>query len=91
MKAICKQAGITIPPSIYKGKRDNRAIEDALETLLQKYNLDRKSSHAEIMAVQRRIQKEKDLEGVTIRMYATIISVRSLGCKPVLALYPFSC
>lgn len=39
---LCAQLCCRIPPAVYKGKTDD-AVASALETLLEKYNLDARS------------------------------------------------
>lgn len=63
MKKICKQAGIKIPPNIYRGKAED-GLREAFEALLEKYELSRDSSTVEISMAAKRIQKDKDLEGL---------------------------
>ena len=62
MKKICKQAGIKIPPNIYRGKT-GAALEEAFDALLEKYDLTQHSNSVDISVAAKRLQKEKDLEG----------------------------
>lgn len=63
MKVVCRQAGIKVPPNIYTKNKTATQQEAALEALLEKHGLHWDSSPSEISAAQRRIAKEKDLEG----------------------------
>lgn len=62
VKKICKQAGIKIPPNIYRGK-EGATLEEAFDNLLEKHDLARHSSSFEISLVAKRLQKERELEG----------------------------
>ena len=63
MRAVCRRAGLTIPPNVYSKHKTDTSLEGALEGLLEKHRLHRKSTQAEIAAAHRRLQKEKDMEG----------------------------
>ena len=62
MKKICKQAGIKIPPNIYRGKT-GAPLEEAFDALLDKYDLTQHSNSLDISLAAKKLQKERDLEG----------------------------
>ena len=63
MRAVCRQAGIAVPPNVYSKHKTDTSLEGAFEGLLEKYGLHRKSTQPEIAAAHRRLEKEKDMEG----------------------------
>lgn len=65
MKKICKQAGIKIPPNIYRGKT-GAALEEAFDALLEKHDLTQHSGSVEILLAAKKLQKERDLEGKSL-------------------------
>lgn len=62
MKKVCKQAGIKVPPNIYRVK-PGTTLEEAFDALLDKYDLTQHSSSVDIGAAAKKLQKERDLEG----------------------------
>lgn len=62
MKKICKQAGIKVPPNIYRGKT-GIALEEAFDALLEKHDLTQHSNSVDISLAAKKLQKERDLEG----------------------------
>ena len=69
MKKICKQAGIKIPPNIYRGKA-RAALEEAFDALLEKHDLTQHSGSVEISLAAKKLQKERDLEGKSLTQQA---------------------
>lgn len=57
LRALCKSATITIPPSLYKNK-DNSSLEEALEALLQKHGLNADSGGRPLVVVVRVVPRQ---------------------------------
>lgn len=64
MRNICKQATITIPPSVYRKDCNDNDMEAAILELLKKNGLDEKSQKSSIMAVKEKLQLQRDLDGI---------------------------
>ena len=73
MKKVCKQAGIKIPPNIYRAKAGT-ALEEAFDSLLGKHELNQHSSSVEVAMAAKRLQKEKDLEGQPSSLVETYLA-----------------
>lgn len=70
LKKLIKACGLNVPPSIYKkakqvseGKRDSFLIKE-LEGILSRQGLSSNASEKEIKAVKRKLERERDLEGI---------------------------
>ena len=77
MKKICKQAGIKIPPNIYRCKM-GVALEEAFDALLEKHELTQHSNSVDISLAAKRLQKERDLEGKPSKHTAEILLSQTL-------------
>lgn len=64
MRNICKQATITIPPSLYRKDCDSKDMESGILEILKKNGLDENSPKASIMAVKEKLQIQRDLDGI---------------------------
>jgi hypothetical protein len=64
MRNICRQAGIVVPPSLYKKEYTNDMMEDGILELLKKNGLDERSQKASILEVKEKLQLQRDLDGI---------------------------
>lgn len=64
LRDICKQASISIPPSLYRKDNGSKDMESAILEILRRNGLDENSQKASIMAVKEQLQLERDLDGI---------------------------
>jgi hypothetical protein len=64
MQKVLRQATIPIPPAIYRNNPSNSQLERALEELLDKHGLSRNSEPKQIDRVKKKLQLNRDLEGM---------------------------
>ncbi|GFH16272.1 uncharacterized protein HaLaN_12659, partial [Haematococcus lacustris] len=73
LRNICRLASVKIPPGVYKAKSD-AGVEEALQALLSKHGLNASSSEAKISQVKKKLEKERELDGMDM---GNIISTSS--------------
>lgn len=64
LRTMCRQATITIGPSIYVKNKTDAALEAALKALLEKHDLSEHSGPHEVARAKQRLQLQRDLEGI---------------------------
>merc|ERR1712060_264822 len=65
-KTILKEASIRIPPRLYSVHKTEAALESALLGLLSKEGLSSSSTRKEIAKVRKRLEMQRDLDGIDI-------------------------
>ena len=65
-KTVLKEASIRIPPRLYAVHKTEAALESALLGLLSKEGLSSSSTRKEIAKVRKRLEMQRDLDGIDI-------------------------
>ena len=65
-KTVLKEASIRIPPRLYAVHKTEAALESALLGLLSKEGLSPSSTRKEIAKVRKRLEMQRDLDGIDI-------------------------
>eukprot|EP00873_Tetraselmis_striata_P041974 jgi/Tetstr1/462238/TSEL_000636.t2 len=63
LRRICQAATIPVPPILYRGKEE-AAVRERLEQLLEKHGLDSTSKAGAIRAAKARLQQQRDMDGI---------------------------
>ena len=65
-KTVLKEASIRVPPRLYAVHKTEAALESALLDLLSKEGLSSSSTRKEIAKVRKRLEMQRDLDGIDI-------------------------
>lgn len=64
LRTLCKQATITIPPTLYVKNKSDDELAAALEALLEKHGLSAGSGPNEVARAKQQLQTVRDLDGI---------------------------
>lgn len=64
LRTLCKQATITIPPTLYVKNKSDGELTAALEALLAKHGLSAGSGPNEVARAKQQLQMTRDLDGI---------------------------
>ena len=80
MQAMCKSATITIPPQVWqKARKGEEALQAALEELLAKHELSRRSSAQDVERTRNNLATQRDLDGIDM---SNIVTSRRRAAAP---------
>ena len=64
MRDVARQAGVTVPPSLYARTKTDDEVVAGFEALLAKYDLTADADAASIRAAKARVKRERELDGI---------------------------